>query len=189
MIIEQLDESLIGTGHILTSVRRPTRDEPYWIGFHGTSSINAPQIEQEGISGTNKLLQPPDLEFVVALANEMEARFPELQKNRGFDGPRMQLVNFIGSTVVNFFPLSELALGHTGSKGGQILQRALKPLISAILGYPSFAQDARRAHLLEIRDSLHVHEGGFPIVYAVDLEKVRPLGTESRRWQSKQMWW
>jgi hypothetical protein len=176
MITEQLDESLIGTGHILKSVRRPTKDEPYWIGFHGTSSRNAHQIEREGISGTQKPLQTPDLDFRVALANEIEAWFPELQNNRAFEGPRRQLVNGKGSTVVNFFPLSELALGHTRSKGGQILQRAVKPLITAILGHPAFAQDGRRARLREILDSLHAHEGGFPIVYAVDLHKVRPLG-------------
>lgn len=175
MEIEQLDENLLGSGHIFRNLRPPTIREEYWIGFHGTMSANSTRIEEQGLTAT-KPLSDPDMQFLSTLATELQPPIAENRQDRMLQGLLRDLISFTTSNVVNFFSVSEQALYHTRFPRGQTLQNVLVPSVAAMLAHPALQQGARRTRLMEIQPQLLHFEAGFPVVYAACLRCCPRIG-------------
>lgn len=166
----RLEPEFLRNTHVFPDsvVRQPSIRRPAWIGFHGTTTVRAEQIEAEGVIRAFKALSAEEIGVLcrvgfdlIDFANDRSAFDFLLQEAAAFS-------RRVGT--VNFFSVSDQALQHTVTRGGQGKEWVLKPLVAEVLGNKRFAQtNPYRADLERMHQKLAATDGT-PVVYAVYLK-------------------
>lgn len=149
-----IDHALVGTGRVFPE----HIEQADWIGYHGTSSFYAAQIESNGFSLV-KPLPAVDVDLVVEVARRL-----------GLDWQSVD--GFKELKSISFSPVSEVALDYSrphalGGQGVGYVRDAVDEILSAHSGEIS-AEDDRR--LLDIRAMIDLIRASPPVIYAVDLK-------------------
>lgn len=149
-----IDHALVGTGRVFPD----HIEQADWIGYHGTSSFYASQIEANGFSLV-KPLPAADVDRVVELARRL-----------GLDWQRVD--GFKELKSISFSPVSEVALDYSrphalGGQGVGYVRDAVDEILSAHSGKIS-ADEGRR--LADIRAMIDLIRASPPVIYAVDLK-------------------
>ena len=153
MEVFYFDHALVGTGRVFPE----HIEQADWIGYHGTSSFYAAQIESNGFSLV-KPLPGADVDLVV-----------DLTRRLGLDWQRVD--GFKELRSISFSPISEVALDYSrphslGGQGVGYVSDAVDEVLSAHATKIG-AEEGQR--LAGIRDMIDLIRLSPPVIYAVDL--------------------
>lgn len=155
MEVFDIDHALVGTGRVF-----PDHIEQMdWIGYHGTSSFYAAQIESDGFSTMAKPLPAADINLVV-----------DLTRRLGLEWERVD--GFRQLKSISFSSVSEIALDYSrpeslGGQGVGYVSDAVNQIMKDHVGQISSIEAAQ---LQGIRGTIDAIRSSDPVIYAVDLK-------------------
>jgi hypothetical protein len=153
------DPSLIGTGRIFP----PAIESADGIGYHGTSSYYASEIDSGGFSQV-KPIPVDDLQRLVTIAVAHKADPDDVK-------------GFLQLKSLSFTPLSELALYFVrpDSFGGQGLLHVTRLLDTLTEKHAAQISTDDAAHIAAVRERIHRIRQAPPVIYAVNLAGLKPM--------------
>lgn len=158
----EIDHSLVGTGRVFPD----HLEKADWIGYHGTSSFYAAEIDSNGFSLV-KPLPAADVDLVVELARRL-----------GLDWQRVD--GFKELRSISFSPVSEVALDYSrphalGGQGVGYVRDAAEEILS---DHSEKISEDEGLRLAGIRAMIDLIRASPPVIYAVDLK-----GLQTARYQ------
>jgi hypothetical protein len=137
-------------------------DSQRWIAFHGSNEHSATSIDVEGLKPA-KSISCGQLESLRRVSRALSL------------DPDLKCVEeFCKLRTVNLFPMSQLALHHARTKGGQGLRFRILPLLDKIENHAEYSQFASEHNTLHgIRQVVTATYNANPVVYAVDIKPIQ----------------
>jgi len=176
MLTVQLEPELLRNTHIFpaSAVTKPSPLQAGWIGFHGTTTERAAQIEKEGCIRAFKALNAGEVRILCetgrALLEAHAIAEPDVFERLLDDAKK-----FPQRAAINFFSVSVQALEHTKTRGGQAKQSVLRRIATEILSNQGFPRNHTNREPLEAIAQILAIQDGTPVVYAVNLEGLHDL--------------
>ena len=166
----RLEADVVRETHIFRNadIRRPSINRAGWIGFHGTTTARATQIEREKVIRAFKVLNEAEIGILCGVGRELINTVPNRDRFEWLLAEAAAFSRRVGT--VNFFSVSRQALEHTETKGGQGKELVLKPLVAAILANQQFGHLNPHRPDIERMNQRLAEADGTPVVYAVYLK-------------------